>query len=103
MRRTAPFLGAFYAETGDPECGWRPEPESNRRARICSPLRNHSAIGPKEGRCTPFRELRARVKPAPVSLEAQVVTCRSARKLHSRSSFDEQQLARRQPADKSDP
>ena len=25
---------------------WRPEPESNRRARICSPLRNHSAIGP---------------------------------------------------------
>src|SRR5215213_1101248 len=26
--------------------GWRPEPESNRRARICSPLRNHSAIGP---------------------------------------------------------
>src|SRR3954471_12687591 len=26
---------------------WRPEPESNRRARICSPLRNHSAIGPK--------------------------------------------------------
>src|SRR4051794_25825011 len=28
--------------------GWRPEPESNRRARICSPLRNHSAIGPEE-------------------------------------------------------
>ena len=26
---------------------WRPEPESNRRARICSPLRNHSAIGPE--------------------------------------------------------
>src|SRR3546814_4116979 len=26
---------------------WRPEPESNRRARICSPLRNHSAIGPQ--------------------------------------------------------
>src|SRR5687768_5965280 len=26
---------------------WRPEPESNRRARICSPLRNHSAIGPR--------------------------------------------------------
>ena len=25
---------------------WRPEPESNRRARICSPLRHHSAIGP---------------------------------------------------------
>ena len=29
--------------------GWRPEPESNRRARICSPLRNHSAIGPGNG------------------------------------------------------
>jgi YD repeat-containing protein len=26
---------------------WRPEPESNRRARICSPLRHHSAIGPR--------------------------------------------------------
>src|ERR671917_440467 len=30
------------------ECKWRPEPESNRRARICSPLRNHSAIGPRD-------------------------------------------------------
>src|SRR4029078_7690920 len=29
------------------EWKWRPEPESNRRARICSPLRNHSAIGPR--------------------------------------------------------
>jgi hypothetical protein len=29
-----------------PAWEWRPEPESNRRARICSPLRNHSAIGP---------------------------------------------------------
>ncbi len=28
------------------ECRWRPEPESNRRARICNPLRHHSAIGP---------------------------------------------------------
>src|SRR5690606_1038305 len=26
---------------------WRPEPESNRRIRICSPLRHHSAIGPQ--------------------------------------------------------
>ena len=26
---------------------WRPEPESNRRKRICSPVRNHSAIGPR--------------------------------------------------------
>ena len=31
------------------ESEWRPEPESNRRARICSPLRNHSAIGPRRG------------------------------------------------------
>src|SRR3546814_13634587 len=30
---------------------WRPEPESNRRARICSPLRNHSAIGPPTQEC----------------------------------------------------
>src|SRR3546814_3946201 len=28
---------------------WRPEPESNRRIRICSPLRHHSAIGPRRG------------------------------------------------------
>ena len=26
---------------------WRPEPESNRRARFCKPLRHHSAIGPR--------------------------------------------------------
>lgn len=25
---------------------WRPEPESNRRTRLCRPLRNHSAIRP---------------------------------------------------------
>jgi hypothetical protein len=25
---------------------WRPGPESNRGARICSPLRHHSATGP---------------------------------------------------------
>ena len=33
---------------------WRPEPESNRRARICSPLRNHSAIGPPRGEMVGF-------------------------------------------------
>ena len=38
---------------------WRPEPESNRRARICSPLRNHSAIGPG---AEPFGELARSVK-----------------------------------------
>src|SRR3546814_3579323 len=30
---------------------WRPEPESNRRARMCSPLRSHSAIGPQTQEC----------------------------------------------------
>jgi hypothetical protein len=29
---------------------WRPDPESNRGARICNPLRHHSAIGPERGR-----------------------------------------------------
>src|SRR6185436_11424167 len=28
------------------KCGWRPRPESNRGARICSPLRSHSATRP---------------------------------------------------------
>ena len=32
------------------ETRWRPEPESNRRIRICSPLRHHSAIGPRAER-----------------------------------------------------
>ena len=40
---------------------WRPEPESNRRARICSPLRNHSAIGP---RAVPFQGFSKLVNPA---------------------------------------
>ena len=35
---------------------WRPEPESNRRARICSPLRNHSAIGPNGRKLPIFQE-----------------------------------------------
>ena len=43
---SAPFLRRFSVETQILKCVWRPEPESNRRARICSPLRNHSAIGP---------------------------------------------------------
>ena len=29
---------------------WRPDRESNSGARICSPLRHHSAIRPPEGR-----------------------------------------------------
>jgi hypothetical protein len=39
---------------------WRPEPESNRRARICSPLRNHSAIGPRTRRAGRLAGLAAR-------------------------------------------
>src|SRR5438045_8563291 len=62
--------------------GWRPEPESNRRARICSPLRNHSAIGPRAG---PFPEHRFWVKP--------VNSTRSAGIGHGRSSFDQRRLA----------
>ena len=27
---------------------WRPGPESNRRTRICNPLHNHSATGPRQ-------------------------------------------------------
>jgi hypothetical protein len=38
---------------------WRPEPESNRRARICSPLRNHSAIGPTAAMCAGFRRAKS--------------------------------------------
>ena len=40
FRQQSNFTGSSY-------CEWRPEPESNRRARICSPLRHHSAIGPQ--------------------------------------------------------
>ncbi len=63
--------------------GWRPEPELNRRARICSPLRNHSAIGPGRAgslqRRSPFGQPRGR----------------------GRSSFDEWRLARPEGADRS--
>src|SRR5262245_30909182 len=31
---------------------WRPRPESNRRARICSPLRHHSATWPILGKAS---------------------------------------------------
>ena len=42
-RRTAPGTTPEITQ-GRP---WRREPESNRCKRICSPLRNHSAIAPK--------------------------------------------------------
>ena len=54
-RYPSPHAGRFHALSGVSESilgiratGWRPEPESNRRARICSPLRHHSAIGPHQ-------------------------------------------------------
>ena len=47
-RGSRPLFRRSSVETQGLECGWRLEPESNRRARICSPLRNHSAIGPEE-------------------------------------------------------
>ena len=61
-----------------PGMWWRPEPESNRRARICSPLRNHSAIGP---RVAAFRRgSRPGQAPTPAL-----------------SSFDQRRLARASP------
>ena len=52
---------------------WRPRPESNRGARICSPLRNHSATWPKikklkrlKGVCTrTFSDLATELQPPP--------------------------------------
>src|SRR5207248_1209960 len=70
----------------DRGCGkkWRPEPESNRRARICSPLRNHSAIGPPE------RDALWRGHPPPVNPPPPVAR-----------AFDEWRLASPTRADKS--
>ena len=67
---------------------WRPEPESNRRARICSPLRNHSAIGPgsEGGLCG---ELGAWVKPSRATFFSRQPT----------RAFDQWWLARSQAAD----
>ena len=72
-RRSAPLLAQRKQRLKFSEFGWRPEPESNRRARICSPLRNHSAIGP------PAREMRGQ--------EAKVNRIRSRRGGASRSAW----------------
>jgi hypothetical protein len=42
--RSSPFKSAAADRYGTGR--WRPRPESNRGARICSPLRNHSATRP---------------------------------------------------------
>ncbi len=53
IRRNAPItsvdgLRASCRRTGRPlRTHWRPDRESNPGARICSPLRHHSAIGPR--------------------------------------------------------
>ena len=47
----APPVAAWRRAGGAPkEWKWRPRPESNRGARICSPLRSHSATRPCRGR-----------------------------------------------------
>ena len=46
VRKQSENIGFSTAHDHRQAGNWRPEPESNRRARICSPLRNHSAIGP---------------------------------------------------------
>ena len=40
---------------------WRPRPESNRRTRICSPLRHHSATWPHQRRRVVARSLRCQL------------------------------------------
>ncbi len=45
------------------ETVWRPRPESNRGARICSPLRNHSATRPRCG-SAPARGRYSKGRPA---------------------------------------
>ena len=75
-------------------CRWRPEPESNRRARICSPLRNHSAIGPMSEAPLWRRSLRGQGASA-----AQLHPKATASRV--RSYFDQWRLAHRPFADKS--
>ena len=55
--RSGSFRSHFQKALTQIERKWRPEPESNRRARICSPLRNHSAIGPGEASAFPRASL----------------------------------------------
>ncbi len=98
---TAPLNRQFSVETQGFECGWRPEPESNRRARICSPLRNHSAIGPKERGGALVASFALGSSPCGRSAAVDLGSCGSPRKLHCRPSFDERRLARAVAADMS--
>src|SRR5438105_4557578 len=96
-------LLGFCRVSGDFFRGWRPEPESNRRARICSPLRNHSAIGPEELGGALVASFALGSSPCGRSRAAHPVSCGSPWKPHSRPSFDERQLARAEAADMSAP
>ncbi len=86
----APFNSRVIVENQALKCGWRPEPESNRRARICSPLRNHSAIGPGG-------EPRRRRHATPLPRGSR----RGQPQADCRLSFDEGRLAFREGADMS--
>ncbi len=65
---------------------WRPEPESNRRARICSPLRNHSAIGPE-------RAPLAKGPGARNGHSARALACAPGRKISALSGLREDAMA----------
>ncbi len=46
VRRAPRATPPAKRQTAAASCDWRPRPESNRGARICSPLRHHSATWP---------------------------------------------------------
>ncbi len=46
VRQTRSATPPASGQTAAARCDWRPRPESNRGARICSPLRHHSATWP---------------------------------------------------------
>src|SRR5688572_30978512 len=46
LNRSAAWRKPFVGGGSKEKENWRPRPESNRRARICSPLRHHSATWP---------------------------------------------------------
>jgi hypothetical protein len=58
IRRSKLRIKLCFMRHSGLRAAWRPEPESNRRARICSPLRNHSAIGPP-GASVPRRAVKS--------------------------------------------
>ena len=69
---------------------WRPRPESNRGARICSPLRNHSATRPPARapsiaeHAAEFNRARAAVARAPLQACRRSATARRRDRRHRR-------------------